>query len=207
MKVLLADDHEIVRTGMKQILLSSDYEMEIEEVENGLELVNAISAKSFDLIISDISMPIKNGIEAIKEIRAQKITTPILVLSINNEEQYAKHALKSGANGYISKDAAGAELLLAVNTVLKGGNYISSQMAEMLALNSNQNGKAVHEYLSERELEIFMMISKGITLSNIAKKLNIKVSTVSTYRIRIMEKMKMKTNAELVKYVVENKLM
>lgn len=205
MTIVIADDHYIVRSGVKQILISSFPQFNIHEVENGEELVQYCNSNTPNVIITDISMPIKNGIEAIKEIRQKNISVPILVLSIYADEQYVKHALKAGANGYITKDAANDELIEAVTKIIEGRNYISTSMAEKLASN-NYTDRDAHETLSEREQEIFKLIIKGIPLSTIAQNLKIKVSTVSTYRIRILEKMNFKSNAELIKYAVENKL-
>lgn len=205
MTIVIADDHYIVRSGVKQILISSFPQFNIHEVENGEELVQYCNNNTPNIVITDISMPIKNGIEAIKEIRQKNISVPILVLSIYADEQYVKHALKAGANGYITKDAANDELIEAVTKIIEGRNYISTSMAEKLASN-NYTDRDAHETLSEREQEIFKLIIKGIPLSTIAQNLKIKVSTVSTYRIRILEKMNFKSNAELIKYAVENKL-
>lgn len=205
MTIVIADDHYIVRSGVKQILISSFPQFNIHEVENGEELVQYCNNNTPNIVITDISMPIKNGIEAIKEIRKKNISVPILVLSIYADEQYVKHALKAGANGYITKDAANDELIEAVTKIIEGRNYISTSMAEKLASN-NYTDRDAHETLSEREQEIFKLIIKGIPLSTIAQNLKIKVSTVSTYRIRILEKMNFKSNAELIKYAVENKL-
>lgn len=205
MTIVVADDHAVLRSGVKQILLSSFPHFNIHEVTNGEELLQYFNSNKPDVIITDISMPIKNGIEAIKEIRVKNTSIPILVLSMNDNEQYVKHALKAGANGYVTKDAANEELIEAVTKIIKGRNYISTSIAEKLT-NSNLTNGNVHETLSKREEEIFKIIIQGISLSTIAGKLNIKVSTVSTYRLRVLKKMNFKSNAELIKYAVENKL-
>lgn len=206
MNILIADDHAVVRSGIKQILLSEDSTNNIIEVANGDELINEFNKNKYDLIITDISMPFKNGIDAITEIRKINKTIPILVLSMNDDEQYVKHSLNAGANGYVTKDAATEELVEAIEMVLNGRKFISELVAEKLAIN-NQSNKELHSLLSERELEIFKLIVYGIPLSTIAKKLNIKNSTVSTYRNRILEKMKMSSNSELTKYAIKHKFL
>ncbi len=208
MKILIADDHAVVREGLKQILTEIPDTTEIDGVTNGFEVLEKISKKDYDIVILDISMPHKNGLEVLKEIKLKKPSIPVLMLSIYPEGQYATRVLKAGAAGYLTKDSAAEELVTAVEKVLSGGKYITSSLAEKLASDFTENSvKLPHEYLSDREFEIFKMIAAAKSIKEISKELFISDKTVSTYKSRIYEKMKMNSNSEITQYAVLNGLM
>jgi two-component system, NarL family, invasion response regulator UvrY len=204
MKVLIADDHPIVRTGIVQLLRDAFPKIETEEVSSGLDATKKISQEKWDLIILDISMPGRNGIDVLKQVRLSGVKTPILILSMQAEEHYALRTLKAGASGYVSKESAGDELVKAVEKVMKGKKYLSPRVSEILADNLGEVPEIVHEKLSDREMEVMMLISAGKTISDIAIELKLSVSTISTYRLRILEKLHLQNNAEILRYVFEN---
>ncbi|MCH6234224.1 response regulator [Cognataquiflexum rubidum] len=204
MKALIADDHPIVRKGIIQLLKDAFPEMLTEEVSSGIEAVKRINHEKWDLIILDISMPGRNGIDVLKQARNSGIKTPILILSMQAEEHYALRTLKAGASGYVSKESAGDELVKAVEKVMKGKKYISPKVTEILAENLGEEPEIIHEKLSDREMEVMMQIASGKTVSDIAAELSLSVSTVSTYRLRILEKLHLHNNAEILRYVFEN---
>lgn len=207
MRVLIADDHEIVRKGLKQILIEHYGDIVIQEVSDGTQLVEKAKEADWDIIISDISMPNMNGLEALKLIKESKPSSRVLMLSIHSEDQYALRAFKAGAHGYMTKDFAQQELVEAVEKVLHGKKFISPTLAEKLADSFEKDSREVtHESLSDREFLVFRLLASGITISEIAAKLELNVSTISTYRSRILEKMKMKTNADITRYALEKKL-
>ena len=209
MKILIADDHAIVRKGLKQLLLEEYSTAEIEEVGNGENLIAKVINEKWDVVICDLDMPGRNGLDAMRQIKEIAPKLPVLIVSIYPEDQYAVRVLKAGAAGYVSKDAATEELVKAVQRVLQGRKYISSSIAEMIAEDiggHNHPDKAPHELLSDREFEVFKLIASGKSISEIAEKSSLSSSTVSTHRARILIKMKMKTNAELTRYALDNKL-
>ena len=207
-RILIADDHEIVRKGLKQILLEEFSFAYIEEAVDGEMLVNKALTGNWDIIISDIAMPGLNGVEALRRIKLQFPKMPVLILSIHSEEQYTRRILNAGASGYLSKDAATKELVTAVQRILHGRRYISPSVAEKFTDRQMQEGnKALHDLLSHREFDVFKMLAAGNPLTEIAEALTIGITTVSTYRSRVLEKMNMKSNAELTRYAVENKLL
>lgn len=206
-EILIADDHPIVRAGFKQVLAET-VDMEVAaEAATGQEVMNLIRKRDFDIILLDISMPGRNGLEVMKDIKALKPKIPVLFISIYPEEQYAIRALRAGAAGYLTKASAPHELIAAIRKVISGGKYISTALAEKLTdyLGADLD-KAPHEKLSDRELQVMLMIASGKTVSQIAKELCLSVKTVSTYRSHILEKMKLKNNAEITIYAVQNKL-
>ncbi|MCX7981675.1 MAG: response regulator transcription factor [Syntrophales bacterium] len=206
-EILIADDHPIVRAGFKQVLADTG-DMEVAaEASNGQEVMSLIRKRDFDIILLDISMPGRNGLEILKDIKALKPKIPVLFLSIYPEEQYAIRALRAGAAGYLTKASAPHELIAAIRKVTSGGKYISTALAEKLTdyLGTDLD-KAPHEKLSDRELQVMLMIASGKTVSQIAQELCLSVKTVSTYRSHILEKMKLKNNAEITLYAVQNKL-
>ena len=208
MKILVLDDHAIIRKGLKQILLEAYPSAVIDELKDAEELFSAVTGKAYDIIISDLSMPGRSGLDVVEFMRQNYPKTPVLILSIHPEEQYAIRALKAGAAGYLSKDAATEELVKAVQRVLQGRKYISSTLAERMALElENDNDKAPHELLSNRELHVFKLIAMGKSLSEIAETLSLSITTVSTYRARIMGKMNMNNNAAITKYCIEHRLL
>lgn len=206
-KILIADDHSIVRRGLRDILLEEFPDANITGVNDGNELMREARSSSWNIIISDLSMPGKSGLEVLKQLKVEFPKTPVLILSMHPEDQYAIRALRAGASGYLTKESASDELVNAVRKILEGRKYITHSVAEKLAENlDNDSSKALHERLSDREFDILKMIASGITVSEIADKLSLSVATVSTYRARILEKTKMKSNAELTHYAINNKL-
>ena len=207
-RILIADDHTIVRKGLKQILNEEFPFALIEEVSDAEELMKRIIKEEWDLVISDLSMPGRSGLESLQQIKQYYPKLPVLILSVYPEEQYALRVLKAGASGYLNKDTAPDELVKAVNRVLSGKNYITATIAEKLASTLDQDSeKATHEFLSDREFEVMKFIAAGKSVSDIAEILSLSVTTVSTYRARIMTKMNMKTNADLTLYAIEKKLL
>jgi len=207
MKILIADDHAIVRKGLIQILLEEFPQAVITEVSNGIEALTATRAQIWDIVLMDISMPGRNGIEILKQMRAENVKAPVLMLSMHPEEQYAVRSLRAGASGFLNKESATDELLAAVRKVLAGRKYITNAVAEILAESSNTNAeKAPHELLSDREMQVLLFIASGKTVSEIAEEISLSVNTISTYRARILEKMNLQNNSELTRYVFENHL-
>ena len=205
MKILLADDHGIVRKGLAQLLredLSAD--VEITEVDNAEQLLHQINHQTFDLVISDISMPGRSGLEALEQIRLTHPRLPVLLLSMHPEKQYAVRALKAGASGYLTKESASDELIRAVQTILTGKKYISTSMAESMAefFVNPSTALELHEQLSNREYEVFRQLASGKTVGDISDNLKLSVNTISTYRTRILEKLKLRNNAELMHYAI-----
>lgn len=205
---LIADDHKIVRHGLKKILEDEFSEVTIGEASRDTEIAEQLEKSKWDLVILDISMPGKSGLEVLKDIKATHPKIPVLILSMYPEEQFALRVMKSGASGYIRKDSAPEELVDAVKEILEGRKYISPTVMNILSDNVNKDGKVeLSEVLSDREYEIFMLIAQGKTVSEIAEILSLSVKTVSTHRTHILEKTKLKNNAEIVMYAVRNKLL
>ena len=206
-RFLIADDHTVVRKGLKQILLEAFPSAIIEEVTDAESLLKKVFAQSWDVVISDISMPGRSGLEVLQQIKQQYPKLPVLILSVYPEEQYALRVLKAGASGYLNKDSAPEQLVAAVNRVMLGKKFITPAIAEKLANSLDHDlNKLSHEYLSDREFEVLKLIAGGQAVSDIASKLSLSVTTISTYRSRIMSKMGLKSNAELIFYAIENKL-
>ncbi len=207
LRILLADDHIIVRKGLQQILEEGISKITFGEASNGAEVLSLIKNEVWDIVILDISMPGRSGLDLLKDIRLLKLKLPVLILSMHPEDQYALRVLKAGANGYMTKDSAPEELVNAVTKIIRGGKYVSPAMSEkLLDVLQDSNKAAEHENLSDREFEVMVAIASGKTVSQIAEQLSLSVKTVSTYRSRILEKMRMNTNAELTHYAVKNKL-
>jgi two-component system invasion response regulator UvrY len=207
LKVLIADDHPIVRQGLKQIL-SEESDMGVfGEAQNSQEVLELVQKQDWDIVILDITMPGRGGIDVLKELKHERPKLPVLMLSVHPEDQYAVRALKAHASGYMTKDSAPEELVKAIRKILRGGKYISSTLAEKLAFDlETETEKPLHETLSDREHQVLLMIASGKTVSEIAEELSLSVKTIDTYRARILEKMKMKTNAELTYYAIKNEL-
>jgi two-component system invasion response regulator UvrY len=206
-KILIADDHAVVRKGLKQILADTPDLSVVEEAKNGNEVLSKVRQNQYNVVILDISMPGKNGLEVLKELKRLKPKLPILVLSMHPEEQYAVRVLKAGAAGYITKESAPDELVAAIRKVSTGGKYITSSLAEKLAMELESDSiKPLHKKLSNREYTVLCMIGNGKTVNEIAAELNLSVKTISTYRSRILEKMQLKTNAQLMRYTIQNRL-
>ena len=205
--ILIADDHPIVREGLKQILSKSVDVVSVDEASNGNEALIKIGGNDYDLILLDISMPGRDGFDTLAQIRHDKPEIPVLILSMHPEEHYAKRALKSGAAGYLSKNRAQDELLIAIQRVAKGEKYITSSLAEKLAYDLERDTEEPpHEKLSNRELQVMKMIASGKSLTDIGSDLSLSIKTISTYRGRIMEKIGFKNNAELIHYVIKHGL-
>lgn len=207
MKVIIADDHSIVRKGLKQILLEEYPFAEVSEASNAEELIKTTMSGTWDVVITDLSMPGRSGLDALRQIREAFPKLPVLVLSMHPEDQYAIRVLKAGASGYLNKDTAQDELIQAMRKVLVGKKYISARVAEQMAdVIEGNSDSALHESLSDREFDVLKMLAGGKSVSEIAVSLSLSSTTVSTYRARILEKMKMKSNADLTRYALENKL-
>lgn len=206
-KAIIADDHVIIRKGIIHILGGCNELCEIDEADDGQDLLEKTRKKNYDLILLDISMPGRNGIEVLKQLRIEHPKIPVIILSIHSEDQYAIRAIKSGAAGYLTKEILPDKLVHAVETVLSGRKYITSSIAEQLANQFDENmSKAPHERLTDREYEVLCRLASGATVTGIAQELYLSVKTISTYRHRILQKMNMKNNAELIKYCFDNKL-
>lgn len=206
-KIIIADDHIIVRKGLKMILdETSDFKV-VDEASTGSELLMKLEKNKFDVVVLDISMPGRDGIDTLKEIKKNYPKLPVLVLSVHSEEHYAMRALKAGAAGYINKDSATDTLVEAIRKISAGRKHISQFVAEKLAFElEDKKSDTLHDELSDREFQVLCMISNGKTLTDIAEELSLSVKTVSTYRTRILEKMQLKNNAELTHYSVRNNL-
>ncbi|HOZ78763.1 MAG TPA: response regulator transcription factor [Ferruginibacter sp.] len=207
-RILIADDHMVVRKGLRQILAEEFTDAHIEDVPDAEELIKKVIKEKWDVVISDLTMPGKSGLDALLYIKQNNPTLPVLILSIHPEEQYAIRVLKAGASGYLSKDTAPDELVNAVKRVMQGKKYITLSIAEKIAdsLDSDSD-KKMHEYLSDREFVVFKMLAAGKAVGEIADNLSLSVTTVSTYRARILSKMNMKSNASLTLYAIENNLL
>jgi DNA-binding NarL/FixJ family response regulator len=207
-RILIADDHAIVREGLERILQKEFPSALIELVANGEELLKRVIKSKWDVVVSDLSMPGKSGLEALEEIKQIQPKLPILILTIYPEEYYALRVLKAGAAGYLNKDMASQELVNAVHRVLSGKKYITSSIAEKLVGQFDpDSNKFQHELLTTREFEVLKLIGHGKSIAEIADALSITPSTVSTFRARILAKMNLKTNAELILYTINNKIL
>lgn len=207
MKILIADDHAVVREGLKQILSESSEMVVTAEASSGPEVLEEIGKDDFDLVVLDIAMPGRGGLDILKEIKNKKPRLPVLILSMYPEEQYAVRVLKAGASGYMTKESAPHELVKAIQQISKGKKYVSPSLAEKLALDLEiTTGRPPHESLSDREYQVMCMIASGKTLKEIAEQLSLSIKTISTYRSRILEKMNMKSNAELTHHAIKNRL-
>lgn len=207
-RVLIADDHPVVRRGLKTILKDAT-DIKVEgEAGDGLEVMEKLREEEYDVVVMDITMPKLDGIEALSRIKAEKPDVAILVLSMNPEEVFGMRALKLGASGYLSKDSAPEQLISAIRKVASGRVFISQVLAESLAMNvSKGSPKLPHELLSDREYQVMIMLAQGKALKAIAAELSLSVKTVSTHRSHILEKLKMENNAQIVTYVLQNRLL
>ena len=206
-KVLIVDDHSIVREGLKQIISDISDIVVTGEAGNGQEALEKIWENGYDVVLLDISMPGRSGLEILKQIKSDKPAIHVLILSVFPEEQYAIRALKAGASGYLTKESTPKELIDAIRKVSGGKKYVSSSLAERLASHLEVKAEnALHESLSDREYEVLCMIASGKQVTEIAEILHLSVKTISTYRTRILEKMDMKNNAQLTHYAINNHL-
>jgi DNA-binding NarL/FixJ family response regulator len=207
MRVLIADDHAVVRQGLRQILAAVPELSEIAEAVDGDETLSRVRAEAWDLLVLDMSMPGRSGLDILKEVRRERPTTPVLVLSMHPEDQFAVRLLKAGAAGYLNKESAPDELVAAVRKVLTGGKYVSAALAEKLAFNLDQDSdRPAHEVLSDREFQVLRMLAAGQTVAQIAAELMLSPKTISTYRARLLDKLGLHSNAELIHYAIQNQL-
>jgi Response regulator containing a CheY-like receiver domain and an HTH DNA-binding domain len=206
-KILIVDDHAVVRQGVKQILSEQFHGAVIGEAQNADEMIERVRKNNWDIVVLDIGMPGKSGLDALKELKQLRPKLPTLVLSAYPEDQLALRMLKAGAAGYLSKDSAPNELVQAIRKIMGGGKFVSASVAELLALNLESNiEKPMHEQLSDREYQVLCLIAVGKSLKDIADDLCVSISSINTYRARILEKMQLKNNTELTHYAIENRL-
>ena len=207
MNILIADDHAVVRRGLKEILSEALPGARFSEAGNGDEVLSHLAETTTGLLVLDINMPGRSGLDVLRDVKQLYPRLPVIVLSMQPEDQYAMRCLRAGAAAYINKDSAPEELALATKKILGGGRYVSPGLAERLVEQLDQPGnKPPHELLSDREHEVMRMIASGVALTEIAGRLHVSVKTVSTYRSRIMEKMQMKSNAEMTRYAIAHQL-
>lgn len=206
-KVIVVDDHAVVREGLKRIISESPGMSVTGEAGDGHEALKVVKDGVCDVVVLDISMPNKNGLDVLKQLRADSPRLPVLVLSMHSEDQYAIRVLRAGAAGYLTKESAPAKLVQAIRKVVRGGKYVSSTLAEKLVFDLDSDmQKTPHESLSDREYQVLCMIASGKTVSEIAEELALSVKTISTYRVRILQKLKMKNNAEMTRYAIKQGL-
>jgi len=206
-RVVIADDHTIVREGLKQLLLASGRFEIAGEARDGHEVLALVRETDFDVLLLDLSMPGKSGMDLIKQVKSERPRLRILVLSMHQEHQYAVRAIKAGASGYLTKDSASTQLVSAIEKVASGGAFISAEVAEQLALGAMPQAEGPpHASLSDREYQVFQMLVAGRAVSEIASELNLSVKTVSTHKARLMEKMGIENQAELVRYALRHRL-
>jgi len=207
MRILIADDHAVVRRGLKEILADALPGAEFSEVGNGDEVLSHLQKTRTSLLVLDISMPGRSGMDVLREVKYSYPRLPVIILSCQPEEQYAMRCLRAGAAAYINKESAPEELALATKKILSGGRCVSASLAEKLIDNLDEGAsKPLHELLSDREFEVMKMIAAGVPLTEIGDRLHVSVKTISTYRARIMEKMQMKSNAEVTRYAMTQSL-
>lgn len=203
-KIILADDHSFIRLGLVQILKDEYPAAEIKQVVDGESLIKEVTLHDWDLVISDLDMPGRSGLEALEQIKLIKPFLPVLILSIYAEDLYAVRVLKAGASGYLNKNSAPDELITAIQRISLGKKYITPEIAEKLLSNLDDDSKKPHEYLTNREFEIFKLLALGKTITQIAETLSLALTTVSTYRSRIMEKLDLTTNSGLTRYAISH---
>jgi DNA-binding NarL/FixJ family response regulator len=207
MHILIADDHAVVRRGLREILADALPGAEFFEAGNGDEVLSHLGNTQTGLLVLDISMPGRSGMDVLRDVKHTYPRLPVIILSCQPEEQYAVRCLRAGAAAYINKESAPEELAMATKKILSGGRYVSTSLAEKLIANLDESAsKPLHELLSNREYEVMRMIAAGVPLTDIGDKLHVSVKTISTYRARIMEKMQMKSNAELTRYAMTHSL-
>ncbi len=206
-RILIADDHFIVREGLKQIVSDVPDMVVVDEASDGQEALRKVLGGSFDIVILDISMPVKSGLDVLQELKQQKPDANVLILSVHPEEHYAMRVLRAGASGYLTKESAPDELVMAIRRISQGRKYITATLAEKLAgVVERPADVPLHSTLSEREFRVMVMIASGHSIKEISEKLFLSIKTVSTYRTRILKKMNFKNNSELIRYSIENGL-
>jgi len=207
MRIIVADDHQLIREGIKRILAGQPDVNAVAEAENAQQVLDLVRSGNWDVVVLDIKLPGKSGLDVLKELKEERPKLPVLILSMYPEEQFAVRVIRAGASGYLSKASAGDELLNALNKVYRGEKYISKEVADILADAIDDHGdQPSHTLLSDREFEVFRMIGAGKQVGEIAAELSLSVKTVSTYRSHILEKMKFKNNAEIMQYAITHKL-
>ncbi len=207
LKILIADDHAIVRRGLKQILLEEYPSANVGEVADAESLVNEVVTNTWDIIICDMNMPGRSGLDALGQIKQIAPQIPVLIMSMYPEDQYALRVLKAGASGYLGKESIHEHIIKAIQTVQLGKKFITASVAEKLAdAVREDNEKEPHELLSDREFDVFKLLAAGSSVSEIASQLSLSTTTVSTYRTRILSKMNIRSNADLTRYALERKL-
>ena len=207
-KILIADDHEIFRRGVMQVFSELPGKVEVDEASNGQEVIEKMWRNDYSAVVLDISMPGRNGLDVLKQIKSHKPDLHVLILSMYPEEQFAVRSLKAGADGYLTKATSPDEMIIAVQKILKGKKYISSSIADRLACYvGSEDMNAPHEALSDREYEVMCMTAAGKSVKQIAMELSLSDKTISTYRARILNKMNMDNNAQLIQYVIQNQLL
>lgn len=206
-RVLVADDHAIVRRGLAQIV-SETLDLKVgAEAASGHEVLDLIRRAPFDVVVLDLNMPGPSGLDTLKQIKAEQPRLPVLVLSMHSEDQYALRVLRAGASGYLTKESAPDQLVKAIRRVAEGGKYVSPAVAESLLLHLDPHAEGpLHTRLSDREFQVMRMLAAGRTPTEIAEALSLSVKTISTYRARVLEKMNMKSNADLTHYAIKNDL-
>jgi two-component system, NarL family, invasion response regulator UvrY len=207
LRILLADDHAVVRRGVKQILVEAFAQATFGEAQNTPELLNMIGSERWDIVVLDLNMPGGNGLEALKQIKLGHPDLPVLILTMFPEDQYAVRTIQAGAAGYLNKESAPEELVQAIQKVMRGGKYISAAVADELVLYAlHEDDQPLHKHLSDREYQVLCLIASGKEIKEISNELSLSAKTISTYRARLLEKMKMKTNADLTYYAIQNGL-
>lgn len=206
-RILIADDHTLIREGLKKILKGASDMKVVGEAQDSQEVLEQAKDTSLDLVVLDISFPGRSGLEILKDLKQEHPTLPVLILSMHPEERFAIRALMGGASGYLTKHCATEELIRAIRRVVSGRKYVSASLSEQLASHLETNaGKPLHETLSNREYQVLCMIALGKTAKDVALELSLSINTVNTYRARILEKMKMTKNAELIRYALQHRL-
>ena len=205
-KVCVVDDHAVVREGLKRIICESEGMTVVAEANDATEAIRVIQNEPPDVVLLDITLPNKSGLDVLKQLHSESPRLPVLVLSMHSEEQYAVRVLRAGAAGYLTKESAPARLVQAIRKVVRGGKYISPTVAERLVYDLNGSTKPPHESLSDREYQVLCMIGSGQTVTMIAADLGLSVKTISTYRTRILEKMRLRNNAEIIRYALEHRI-
>lgn len=208
MKIIIADDHAMFRDGIREILLKTSLVQEVDETSSGEELLGKILDKQYDMVLLDIGLLGKRGLEVLSEIQTMRPGMPVIMLSMHSEKRYAVKALKANASGYVTKDVSSEELLKAIQKVSEGKKYISENLAEEIAESFyKEEPSLAYESLSEREMTVLLKISQGKKIKEIAAELSVGSSTISTYRSRILEKLSLRSDADIIKYAIDNKLM
>lgn len=205
-KVIIADDHAILRDGLKQILSETDDIQVIAEAESASEAIMMTRKNLADVMVLDISLPDRNGVEVLKILKKENPSLAVLMLSMHKEDQYAIRSLKAGASGYLTKQGASSELVTAIRTIATGKKYLTSSVAESLANHLGDEEKPLHQTLSDREFQTLTMIASGMTVGDIAERLCLSVKTISVYRARLLEKMHLRNNSEITHYAIKNHL-